>query len=750
MAYDPNKPEDYYYNNPDATNYASSPAMEKKQEEQKQATMSQDEINSLATELSGYSPDAVDTASLATELVGTNTDTGEISLDVVASIKQDAQTSTNAIDSEIKIAQGEKNRILNAMNMTSNASEKEALQRKIDSIDLSIQSMIANKSKVGLAAAKELDKVQKDKVIVPYFDVGDWFKNRLPTELQGLYYGTGEALRKLYAIPEEAAAWMLDATGNEDKANMLRADIKNAVNIWGGNIAQVKTDRIKKYGTDAWGVGEFIGEMSPEFAVGKVAKTIPAMVYEAGLSSARNELFTSNDVPLPTKLFAISSDVVMAGIGMKVMSKILPTNQVKQFEQYINSIEDPVARKTVEDAIKSLDNAGIDNLEYDARDRLLKQMLAGKFKDDKQLGEAIRNELLAAKSSEKQIVQKLYDNANAEAKKTAPASLSELLTNFSNFDAKTAFDKIDTQAPIKTQFIDYIKNKGSMNAYDLENAISTYKDYLRGAKDETKASYSAIVSFLQDEQDKILKASVLEGLYVPARDASKKYNVLFEGRAVKNEEFIATGKKVAKTIYQPQDFGVNKELFSGALNPNTAKAYVTRIKGDAATREASVLNLMVQGIDDISSAEGIRTMMKNYSSMNKDGIQIMLGDARAKELATNMNAMGIIMQNIGELEKMDKQLGADVVNLVGAVAASKISPYASMHVAINSSKNILKKLGSREGALEKARITRKLGEYIKDNPNIQNISRGILMMQLPTDIQTTKERTDKAYKMMQK
>lgn len=703
MAYDPNKPEDYYYNNPNETNYPMSSQMNKLVKESASATPSEEELKMLEDTAPGY--EQVSPQELEILNKGINAQNGSVELDVVARIQDVAQSKRSILEDE--------------MNTTTDEKKKQLIQARISELDL--------------AEAKAIQK-EKPTEIKSYFDVGAWIKNlpsRAALEAKGLYYGAGEAYEKITAIPKEAAAWMLQLTGNQEKANKVRDEIQNAVDIWGGHIAQVKADRIKTFGAESWGLGENVGTMAPELSTAKIAKAIPMMIAEAGLSSARNELFSNNEVPLITKAMAISSDVVLAGIGLKLVDKILPPAQIKEFKDFIDSIDDPALKERMQKAITMMENDGIDNLSYSARDRILKNILGNKIIDDASLSKAIKMESEAAQKSAQKEKQGLYDAANAIADTTPKTSMPQLVSNFTQFDAKDAFKK-ESQKKIQQEFIEDLKDTGAMNARQLEDKLGTYKSYERASNDETKASYSAIIKFLQDEQNKILIASGHEGLYKPAREASKKFNVLFEGKMVKGEYGQSVGSKIAKIINKPEEFGVNKQLFGGTLNPNAASVYVKRIGGDMKTREASVINLIINGVDDISSTAGVETMISNYSKMDKNGIKIMLGEQGANQLRTNIDALTIVATNIKDFAKVDKDLSKDVINLAGAVMAFKISPYASVHVAINTAKDIANKISTRNGmAEEKSALSKRLADYAKDNPSARNILRAIMMMSGP-------------------
>ena len=718
VPYDPTKADDYYYNNPKEQNYSSSPAMQQKIAEDKNAQLTPED-QAMLNEHFGVSNITQDDQAMLNQHFGitTNPDEGSVSIDVIAKIKDVAD------------------------------SKREIIQKQIDDTkdENTIKILEAKKSELDLAEAKAIDKQQKEKpkTIKSYFDVSGWFKSlpsRVGLEAQGLYYGAGEALKKLEAVPQEAAAWALQLTGNEDKANQVRNEIQGALDIWGGKIAQIKAERIKQFGGESWGMGEGFGQMIPELAV-KTTRTLPNMIAELGLSSARNELFTSNDVPLVTKMMAISSDVVLSGIGVGVINKILPANQIKEFQNYIDSIDDPVTKETITKTLKHMEDLGIDNLSYGARDKILRNMLEGKIMDDKTLSAAITAELTSAGKASQAYKQSLYTEANRIADTTQPIAMSEMLKNFSAFDSGSAFGK-ETQIAVKDAFIKDIKNRPPMNAKALEEQIGAYKADLRThAKDELKAPYSAIVKFLQGEQDKILAKSGLSGTYDAARTAEKEYLATFTGRKVAGEYGQSTGAKISKAINQPEYYGVNQSIFTGTLSPNAANVYVNKIKGNMATREASVFNLITNNVEDISSPSGINTIVQNYSKLNKDGVKIMLGEDGAKQLQTNMNALTIISQNIGDLEKIDKGLSKEIVNLAGAVMAFKISPYASVHVAINTAKDIANKIAMRNGVSEeKSQLAKKLSEYAKDNPSVKQVLKGVMMISVPANTPWTTEK----------
>lgn len=718
VPYDPTKASHHYYNSPYETNYPISPAMQEKIAEDKNAQLTPED-QAILNEHFGVSNITQDDQAMLDKHFGitTNPNEGSVSINVIAKIKDVADSKIKIIDGQIESATDDKT--------------KDILKAK--------------KSEVELAKEIAIYKQQKEepKTIKSYFDVSGWFNSlpsRIGLEAQGLYYGAGEALTKLEAVPKEAAAWALQLTGNEDKANQVRNEIQGALDIWGGKIAQVKAERIKQFGGESWGMGEGVGQMAPELAV-KTVRTLPNMIAEFGLSSARNELFTSNDVPLVTKMMAISSDVVLSGIGLGVMNKILPSNQIKEFQNYIDSIDDPVTKETITKTLKHMEDLGIDNLSYGARDKILKNMLEGKIMDDKTLSAAITSELQSASKASQAYKQALYSEANKIADTTQPIAMSEMLNNFNAFDSGSAFGK-ETQLAVKDAFIKDIKNRPPMNAKALEEQIGAYKADLRAhAKDELKAPYSAIVKFLQDEQDKLLAKSGLSGTYDAARKAEKEHLALFTGRKVAGEYGQSTGAKISKAINQPEYYGVNQSIFTGTLSPNAANVYVNKIKGDMATREASVFNLITNNVEDISSAGGINTIVQNYSKLNKDGVKIMLGENGAKQLETNMNALTIISQNIGDLEKIDKGLSKEIVNLAGAVMAFKISPYASVHVAINTAKDIANKISMRNGvSKEKSQLSKKLAEYAKDNPAVKQVLKGVMMISVPANTPWTTEK----------
>ena len=566
-------------------------------------------------------------------------------------------------------------------------------------------------------------------------------KERINDEINAGVDSAFNSVLKVTKMVNQITTSGMELIGFDTLPQEMKRRINEASSVWGEEVAIQKADRLKKYGEETWGVGETIGEVIPDVGVGVITAPtkIATGLSELALSSARNELFTDTEVPLMEKLQKISGDVGLAVVGMGVIQHFLPTSQLAELKELTSKIKDPVERDAVAKAYRMLDHSDISSLDYNAREKILKKIVTGEVTGEEALSKVINNEVQQAKDILSQDIAKEYDIVKEIAKTTEEVSGGRLNANFESWfnrlENKDDFSTFKQEGSLE-DFTKRLSERGNSNAYDLEGMISSVKREARATTDKGQEfAYNKLVGFLQEEQDKLLVKSGVPGLYDKARELTVKNIETFTSKA-KGEE-AKTAKKLAEVLSDKNSYNVAEKLFTSNLDPNIVKGFLKATKGTEEARTAVMDSLLTKGVENINSKEGITNVLNNYYNLDANGRKLLLGEANAKALDSNVKAATIIMSAIEESE-LDKKIRGDVMSLVGAGLTAKLTPYVSAKVALQSSRNIvtkMSKMNKERSTLYKAIAGNKL------TPATRKILQGLGMITLSQrdDEEETKE-----------
>lgn len=468
---------------------------------------------------------------------------------------------------------------------------------------------------------------------------------------------------------------------------------------YGEEVAKNKEARISKYGSETWGTGQAVGSIAPDI-VGSTAKGATALglsMMELGLSTARNDLFKSTEVPIVEKLKTISTDVATAFIGAKLVNKFLPTNQAEDLEAMAAKIPDSVTRNKVLGATESMRKAGIDKLDFEARDAILKDIVAGKIVDDLDLSNIISEKVNTAFKNSYNKVNKLYDDAGTIGRQIDSKNSKEIFSDFAKWmDTEYRNGVLNREAMrdeksinILTEFEKRLNTVDIRNVDDLELLRKKYAG-LSGIKSGEEAfAYGRISNFLESKVDDRFKELKLENPYLAPRKEYVQHLDTFTSKTSK--EF---GSKIEQSIEDPSVFYKAEQILGEKIKPDSAFKFVNTISKDAKVRSSVVANAILKGLPKEVSELGFdeaNVIISNFDKLDRNGLKIMLGEQGEKQLRNQIEALAMITRTEKTVSQKDLSTVKEVLNLGTAAIAAQYFPLASAHSAVSSVKNLYEK-----------------------------------------------------------
>lgn len=443
---------------------------------------------------------------------------------------------------------------------------------------------------------------------------------------------------------------------------------------------------ISELGTDIekTNIAGKIGEATPDIAAAYLTKNmsaLPQAVAEGTLSYSK-----TGDIKEATK------DAILSYAVNKTATDLIP-NVTKLVKTKFGKDIDKLSldeQKSLNTALDAMDNAGIDKMDEKARATILNEI--DFTRPTEEVSKDVLSSIKDARKNARQYKDDLYTEAYNIGDTTPTdnilGSIKQLLVD-NRGKAITAKSLTSDQSDTYKDIYTILNRRKSGNASDFEVTLRELKD-LKSSDDPTFFMVKKVVDDLEAKQKNLLSQVNKENAFTDARQADMDYKTMFYGKG--NERQGTTSGKAIASVMEAQDkYNVSSQLLSQKIDPNIAEGLVQHIPEQ--TRRDMVMDVLSKGIDKeaLDSPEGVKVLMTNYSKADPDGLKILLGETRADELKKNMMALGVIQEAITTSGKFNNSISKDVLNLASAAAAAKVSPYASVHVAINSAKNIASK-----------------------------------------------------------
>lgn len=551
---------------------------------------------------------------------------------------------------------------------------------------------------------------------------------RIGTEISHIPASFASTTKKAQQLIGTTVSTALDVAGFDEQAKFIQDTVDTSANFWGTEVAKNKAEHISKFGNEAWRVGETVGELGFEIPIiaSTQVKTIPMTLTELALSSSRNQLFTDNGVNIFDKLKAISLDTGTALIGGYIVNKYLPASQADELKDLAKKIPDPAERKAVLDAYKAIDNAGIDSLDYTARENLLKKIVGKEIVDTTTLSAVINKEVKDSHDALKKVRDDAYKDAGKLASTTdkisgnningslsiflkSPLTEEERLLNNSVFQSKEGRDVL------KRFRKDFLQKDKDYNAEEIEQIlIQDINDniYSPSITPRQKKAYSKLLEFVKGEQDKLLKQKGLSGIYDEARKHHVEFVTKFRDGTGKETKRFA--EKLYEIVHDPKEYKVATDMFNSNLNPNDVKTFIKTVKGKKSTRLKVAREILLgDKVDTINSKEGIQAIVSNYKRLDKEGLKVLLGKGPAKAVESNIKALEVL-QEVLDVAHADKSVLNAVGDFVSAGVLSSVSPIVSTRIAVSGAKKIIgQSAGLKKERSELIKMTSKLSTPLR-------------------------------------
>lgn len=540
----------------------------------------------------------------------------------------------------------------------------------------------------------------------------------------------------------------LEMVGQGQFGKDIQSKVKDTIDLysgfWGNEVAKNKATHIAKYGKDKWDVGTTLGETVPDVLAGLA--TAPTKVAtglsELALSSARNEVFSSTEVPLTEKLKSVSVDVGAAVIGMSIINKILPDSQKAELKQVVDYIVDPEDKRIVQEGLQAIEEAGIESLDYKSRETLLKKVVGGEINSNKDVSRAIKAEVETARKTILDKRDKAYTEANKIGVTTdliKPKVIVKNIRESINTDKefKLFFDGEKPDKILK-EFRKKINKDDNLNAADLERHIkdlNTNMLYDGGVEDKARKK---IIEFIQEEQDKLLIKANKPMVYKEARALHSEYVNKF----TKNAEGIdsKSAERFQQIVNDPNLYDTAKDLFGKNIDTNIASSFVKNVKGSKEVRRKAVGSILMDKIDldDLYSQGGVAQVMTNFQKINPEALKILIGKEEAKALRGRIKGLQLVTDAIAQTEaSMNGSIKKDLGNLVAGSLMTKFAPIVGLRSVLSSSKAITEKLVSIK--TDRSRVMKWISEQ-PQTPEIKRLAKGIMFMNIASEPMNKEEK----------
>lgn len=424
------------------------------------------------------------------------------------------------------------------------------------------------------------------------------------------------------------------------------------------------------------------------------------MISAEGVVAASSELGKGSTYEEAGKRGATAA--ALTGATGAIVNKFFPDVSIDKvdtaFKKSIMKL-DADDQKRINEVLDYIDTKEVKMLDVDARTAIVNDVFAGK-KSTSDIAKGVKLNLNRQKKVAKGRVKQAYEEANIKAEKIPTRTKKESFLGLQrkaddtdaviDFKYKPKKDEVDIVNDIKDRF-SYKHNK---TAKDLERTISDLKAKQRVATGSDINVYTEAIKAAEEKSAQIGSDEIYKG----ARKLYKEYNINYTGAIKEGAEDITAGAATARVIDKDFSDNIGEMLIGRDVNLN--KIGVAVGKMSTKQKNAVVHDLLTKKITDevIDSADGAKQILSNYKTMDKKGLQKLLGKTEAKSLEVKMKALNEVELAIKSAKGQEINIADDVLALGTAGATAKLSPYLAARTTVYATKGILTKLGKNKQA----------------------------------------------------
>ena len=468
-------------------------------------------------------------------------------------------------------------------------------------------------------------------------------------------------------------------------------------------------------------VGEVLSNIIPVARL----KALGWIITTEGIVAASSELGKGSTYKEAGERGATAA--ALTGATGAIVNKFFPDIPIDKvdtdFKKSIMKL-DADDQKRINEVLNYTDTKDIKLLDAEARTAIVNDVFAGK-KSASEIAKGVKLNLARQKKVAKGRVDQAYAKADKEAR---------LLTVDESIKFKHQ-PKTKDEAKTVKDIKQYLKPKWNKTAEDLERTISSLKNKQNSATGVDRKIYGDAIKAAQSKQDDIGGA----GIYAGARKLSKDFNTEYTGIIKKGEEATA-GATAARVIDKDFSEDIGAMLIGRDIDPNrigvAVKSMTTKQK------DAVIHDLLTKKITDeaIDSADGAKQILTNYKTMDKKGLQKLLGKSKALQLDTKMKALNEVELAIKSAKGQDLSIADDILALGTAGATAKLSPYLAARTTIYATKGILSKIGKSKHAELVQRV-----KTVKNNRLRQSLTRALGSIATAETPEETRESNKKRF-----
>lgn len=443
---------------------------------------------------------------------------------------------------------------------------------------------------------------------------------------------------------------------------------------------------------DAWNIAGGLGKYAPDIATGVVskAKALGTGALDFGLEYARTGDMVQS-----------MQAAVLGAVGAKAVDKmtdVLAKPTKTAFGKLVDSL--PIdQKKSMDSIVETLENLGIKKMDEEARTKLIETIDLSK--STQEVSEQVTERLMQMRGRAKNIKNAEYTKADELASGTRAVQSTDFISLARKQNDGSILDIQNMTKAEKKVFKDIktrLERAGSLTAEGIEKRIQELsKEAYKKSNESEKYLYDRVigsvdkpaVGTLRYEQNRLLSEKGIDGVYDTARAADQEYKRRYLGSI--DGKGSTAGKKVKSVLKAQDNANVSESLLNRTFDINLASQVKREFSSQ--TRKDMAMDVLSRGIDkdSLDSPDGVKVFISNYGKANPEGLKALLGKDTYVELKKNVDALALVQSTIETAGKFDDSIIKDVTSFTGAILASKISPYASMHVAINSAKAIADK-----------------------------------------------------------
>lgn len=243
----------------------------------------------------------------------------------------------------------------------------------------------------------------------------------------------------------------------------------------------------------------------------------------------------------------------------------------------------------------------------------------------------------------------------------------------------------------------YLDDNVPITAAGVEEKLKALKTDKRGSDQSVGYLYDRAIKKLEEIQQQQLGEIGQKDAYKKARSAYTDWQTNFYGAM--DGTGTTGGQAISNVRSARKQHDFTKQLLSGdtKLDVNIVSEVKDKFPEEQ-LRKDMVFDVLTEGISRtkngrtaLNSIDGAEQFVRNYYAADERAITMMIGKEAAKDLRDNVRAMELITGSLRKAAGQDESIKKDVLEMVTAVMAAKISPYASTHVFINKFGNVLKK-----------------------------------------------------------